>query len=78
MEALKTRTIELVGLLGVVFGLGLTVAAAFTLSVIAGMFVLAGLLTFTGFGLLYVAMLREAKAVENGQHARGGPLRAAA
>lgn len=78
MEALKTRTMELVGLLGVVFGLGLTVAAAFTLSVITGMFVLAGLLTLIGFGLLYVAMLREAKAVDNGTHAKGGQLRSAA
>lgn len=78
MEALKTRTLEIVGLLGVVFGLGLLVAAAFVLSVIAGMFVLAGLLTLSGFGLMWLAMMREARAVENGAHARGGQLRSAA
>lgn len=69
---------EFVGLVLLVAAFGLIVAGAFMASVIAGVFTLGGLLTLTGFGLLYLAAYREAAAVANGQHTAGGQLRAAA
>lgn len=80
MESLKTRTMELVGLLSVILALGLIVAGAFIANPLAGVFTLAGIMLLGGVGMMWVAALREAKAVENGTHVKGGQpgLRAAA
>ena len=76
MESLKVRTLELVGVCLLLLAVGVVIGASFMVGVIPGMFVTAGLAAAVGFGLLYVAAMREAKALENGQHAR--PLRSAA
>jgi len=68
---------ELVGLLALIAGLGLTIGGAFMASVLAGIFTLAGILLLVGISLLYLAAVREARAKQNGQHTVGG-LRAAA
>lgn len=72
------KPMELVGLVALAAAFGLIVGGAFMASVIAGVFTLGGLLLLTGIGLLYLAAVREARARENGQHAAGGNLRAAA
>jgi hypothetical protein len=72
------KPMELVGLVALTAAFGLIVAGAFMAAVIAGVFTLGGLLLLTGIGLLYLAAAREARARENGQHASGGNLRAAA
>lgn len=66
------KPMDLAGLLALVAGFGLIVAGAFMASVIAGVFVLGGLLALTGVALLYAAFAREARAKANGQHATGG------
>lgn len=78
MEAMKTRTIELVGLLSVILALGIIVGAAFIAGLLAGLFTLAGIMLLGGVGLMWVGAVREAQAKENGVHAKGGQLRAAA
>lgn len=72
------RVTELVGLLSIVAALGLVIGASFMLSVLAGMFTLAGVLFLAGGGLLIFAGWREAKAKELGQHVTGNGLRSAA
>lgn len=72
------KPLEFVGLVALILAFGLVVAGAFMASVVAGVFTLGGLLALTGATLLYVAYLREARAVANGQHTADGHLRAAA
>jgi hypothetical protein len=71
------KPMEFVGLVALAAAFGLIVAGAFMATVLAGVFTLGGLLLLTGFSLLYLAALREAKARETGLHAVGGQQRAA-
>ena len=72
------KPMDLAGLVAVVAAFGLIVAGAFMASVLAGVFTLGGLLLLVGGGLLYAAAAREARAVENGQHAASGTMRSVA
>lgn len=79
VTGMGVKPMEFAGVLALTLAFGLIVAGAFMVSVIAGVFTLGGLLAFSGLTLLYGAYLREARAVENGQHAGNGQqLRAAA
>lgn len=66
------KPMEFVGLVALFAAFGLIVAGAFMASLVAGVFTLGGLCLLVGATLLYVAYLREARAVANGEHAVGG------
>lgn len=73
------KPMEFVGLVALAIAFGLIVAGAFMAAVLAGIFTLGGLLLLTGTSLLYLAAVREARALQNGQHTAGGAnLKAAA
>lgn len=81
VQRLNLLVMELFGLLAIVAAFGLVTAGGFMISVIAGVFTLAGLLLLSGIGLLLLAAYREAAARQNGQHASpagDGRLRSAA